>query len=661
MRIPIQAKLLAAFGAVVGLMVTLGLFAVARLGSDNRHLEKLGSVVVPSTRVVGDISALMNKYRKDQLHYVVAKPSDRPLSAPGSIQGDLNDDLAKLESSIRTYRSSGLVEDATDAGLLEQFDQEFHRYVALTENFKARADAGRTQAAADLIGSGPGDAEWDVLKSIVGTWNDHKVATAAAASAASRMSYRDGVRLILTLLAAALLVAVGIAVLLARKTKRAVRAVGAAASAIAVGDIDQHVTVRGRDELAQMAVDFDSMIGYLRTTVGVAEAIAGGNLDVDIKPRSERDTLGKALAAMTQSLRRAKCDNERLIAQTYNEAHTDALTGLGNRRALMRDLEAQLADACEERELLLSLFDLDGFKEYNDTFGHPTGDALLARMGERLRQALDGHGTAYRMGGDEFCTLARVTPAQADTLVTMAANALSESGEAFSISCSYGLASLPREASTAAEALRLADDRMYEHKDSRVSPSRQTTDVLLRVLGERSPDLPDHVGEVATLAVKTARALGLPDSEVKRIQIAAELHDVGKIAIPETILNKPGPLDDEEWKFMRAHTEIGERIIAAAPSLASAAPLVRSSHERHDGTGYPDGLAGDEIAIGASIIAVCDAFDAMTSTRSYSVAVTADEAVAELRRCAGTQFRSDVVRAFSELVETDTGRLPRAA
>ncbi|MFL5831766.1 MAG: diguanylate cyclase domain-containing protein [Solirubrobacteraceae bacterium] len=661
MRIPIQAKLLAAFGAVVGLMVTLGLFAVARLGSDNRHLRTLGSVVVPSTRVVGDISAQMNRYRKDQFHYVVARPADRPLSAPGSIQGDLNDDLAKIATALSTYRSSGLVEDATDRRLLQQFDTEFHRYVQLSAPFTSLADAGRTQAAANVIGTGAGDAEWDALKSTVAAWEDHKVATARAASTASRTSYHDGVRLILTLLAAALLAAVVIAVLLARKTTRAVRAVGAAATAIAKGDIDQHVAVRGRDELAQMAVDFDSMIDYLRTTVGVAQAIAGGNLDVDITPRSDHDTLGHALAAMTESLRHAKEDNERLMAQTYSEAHTDALTGLGNRRALMRDLEAQLADHRDKRELVLALFDLDGFKEYNDTFGHPTGDALLGRMGERLRHALQHHGSAYRMGGDEFCTLARVAPAQADDVVARAAAALSESGEAFSIGCSYGVARLPNEASTSAEALRVADDRMYEHKDSRVSPSRQTTDVLLRVLGERSPDLPDHVGEVATLAVKTARLLGLPDSEVKRIRIAAELHDIGKIAIPETILNKPGPLDDEEWNFMRSHTEIGERIIAAAPSLASSAPLVRSSHERHDGTGYPDRLAGDQIAIGASIIAVCDAFDAMTSTRSYSAAVTIAEAVAELKRCSGTQFRPGVVVAFSQLIEQPAGELDQAA
>jgi CHASE3 domain sensor protein len=226
MRIPIQAKLLAAFGAVVGLMVTLGLFAVARLDSDNRHLRELGSVVVPSTRVVGDVSALVNTYRKDQLHYVMATPADRALGAPGSIQGDINGDLLKLDAALGTYRRSGLVEDATDGQLLNEFDRAFRRYETLTAAFKPLADAGSSQAAANVIGTGAGDAQWDALKSIARAWEDHKVATARAASRASHTSDRNGVRLILILLAVALFVAVLIAVLMARKTKRAVRAVG---------------------------------------------------------------------------------------------------------------------------------------------------------------------------------------------------------------------------------------------------------------------------------------------------------------------------------------------------------------------------------------------------------------------------------------------------
>ena len=148
-----------------------------------------------------------------------------------------------------------------------------------------------------------------------------------------------------------------------------------------------------------------------------------------------------------------------------------------------------------------------------------------------------------------------------------------------------------------------------------------------------------------------AERLGLPAHEVKLHPLAAELHDVGKTAIPDAILNKPGPLDDDEWEFMRRHTVIGERIILAAPSLAPTAELVRSSHERFDGTGYPDALRGEEIPLGASIIAVCDAFDAMVSERPYRDAMSPADALVELRRCAGTQFDPGVVEAFCAVAE----------
>jgi HD-GYP domain-containing protein (c-di-GMP phosphodiesterase class II) len=137
---------------------------------------------------------------------------------------------------------------------------------------------------------------------------------------------------------------------------------------------------------------------------------------------------------------------------------------------------------------------------------------------------------------------------------------------------------------------------------------------------------------------------------VKRVGLAAELHDIGKAAVPDEILDKPGPLDDREWEFMHRHTVIGERILLAAPSLAPAAALVRSSHERFDGAGYPDHLRGEAIPLGSSIIAVCDAYDAMISERPYRLAMTPEDALVELESCAGTQFDPDVVTAFSRVI-----------
>jgi diguanylate cyclase (GGDEF)-like protein len=332
-------------------------------------------------------------------------------------------------------------------------------------------------------------------------------------------------------------------------------------------------------------------------------------------------------------------------------AETDALTGLGNRRALLADLDRRLARAAAEPAALM-IFDLNGFKGYNDTYGHPAGDALLARLGHALVHAVGPAARAYRLGGDEFCVLgAGAARAQLEAAATAA---LSEQGEGFSVTAACGLVVIPDEASDASEAMRLADQRMYARKlGSRPGPDRQSKDVLVRVLAERHPDLGGRLAGIARLAEGVARHLGLPESEVAVIRNAADLHDVGKLAIPDSILDKPGPLDEEEWAFVRRHPLVGERIIAVAPALAPAARLVRSSHERVDGGGYPDGLAGGEIPLGSRIIAVCDAFHAMLADRPYSRAVTAAEALAELRRCAGSQFDPRVVEAIVRVLAED--------
>jgi diguanylate cyclase (GGDEF)-like protein/PAS domain S-box-containing protein len=335
---------------------------------------------------------------------------------------------------------------------------------------------------------------------------------------------------------------------------------------------------------------------------------------------------------------------------TYQALH-DPLTGLANRRRLLADLEQGIADATAAHPLLLALFDLDGFKTYNDTFGHPAGDALLTRLARRLERALGDGAAAYRVGGDEFCVLC---PAgDPHELPQRAAEALAEQGESFSVTASWGAVLLPLEARTATEALREADRRMYARKnsDSRSSAGRQSADVLLRILSERSPALGVHLDEVTALCDAIAQRMGMPEPDRSPLLQAASLHDVGKAAIPDEILDKPGPLNDEEWAFMRRHTLIGERILSAAPALSRAAKLVRWSHERFDGKGYPDKLAGRDIPLASRIIAVCDAYDAMVSERPYKVPAEPSAARAELRRCAGRQFDPDVVDVFCAVLE----------
>jgi two-component system cell cycle response regulator len=359
-------------------------------------------------------------------------------------------------------------------------------------------------------------------------------------------------------------------------------------------------------------------------------------------------------------------ENVAMLRASRDEAMTDALTGLGNRRALSAAIDdmGNVAEGAEPAERLagetsfvLALFDLDGFKHYNDTFGHPAGDALLVRLGGNLAACLAGRGSAFRMGGDEFCVLIEPGSDEPEQLVRSAAAALSEAGDGFSIGCSYGSILLPDEATDPAEALRIADQRMYAQKHAgRMSAGRQSKDVLLRALTERSPDLGGHLSSVAELAERTARRLGLPAEEVERIRHAGELHDAGKVAIPEAILAKPGPLTADEWAFVRRHPLIGERIVRSAPSLSRVAELVRSTHERFDGAGYPDRLRADAIPLGSRIVAVCDAFDAMTSGRPYAAARTPPEALDELRRCAGTQFDPAVVETFRAVVAEHTLR-----
>jgi diguanylate cyclase (GGDEF)-like protein len=330
----------------------------------------------------------------------------------------------------------------------------------------------------------------------------------------------------------------------------------------------------------------------------------------------------------------------------------DPLTGLGNRRRLMADLDERMATATPERPLLLAVFDLDGFKAYNDTYGHSTGDELLKRLGEKLAATMAGRGQSYRMGGDEFCVLSSLPSHEAPEIVDCGSQALSDRGHGFRVGASCGWVLLPDERGTdPSSALRIADRRMYADKNlARASAGRQTVDVLLKVLSERSADLGTHLHDVTGMCRAVAERLELGVEELGPLLQAASLHDIGKAAIPDSILDKPGPLNAEEWNFMRTHTVIGERILNAAPALTAAASMVRSSHERWDGSGYPDGLAGQAIPLGSRIIAVCDSYDAMVSPRPYRSRMSVEVALEELRRCAGGQFDPRVVDAFCSMV-----------
>lgn len=342
-------------------------------------------------------------------------------------------------------------------------------------------------------------------------------------------------------------------------------------------------------------------------------------------------------------------EKESVLSQIRWQAVTDSLTGLGNRRSLVDDLKAALSSGASSEPRMLAIFDLEGFKRYNDTFGHPAGDALLERLGHKLNEAVGERGRAYRLGGDEFCVLASAATSPA-ALLDAAVAALSEDGDSFSVTTSFGAVFVPDEASEPSEALRLADQRLYAQKYSSELTRHRPHEVLLQALSEREPRLLEHSRDVASLSIDVGRRLDLPDEGLTVLRIAAELHDVGKLAIPDTILAKEEPLTPLERRFIEQHPVVGQRIVSATPALQTVGRIVRASHERWDGTGYVDGLTGEEIPIEARIIAVCDAFTAMTTERPYGRTLSVDEALAELRRCSGSQFDPGVVAAFEQSV-----------
>ena len=327
------------------------------------------------------------------------------------------------------------------------------------------------------------------------------------------------------------------------------------------------------------------------------------------------------------------------VTQAADEMQVDHVTGLPTHDRLVADLRRELEGGSE---VTLYLFSLDGFKDYNDAYGDVCGDALLGWLGRKLRDAVGSYGGAYRMRGGSFALLAAGSERFANSLCASAASALSENGDGFQISCDVGSARLPGEVAHPREALELAARRASQAAGERhvKSGRRAPSDAIeaLRLVRSRQ--------DVAALATAIARRLDVPEAEIGQIENAMHLCDVGNVAVPRAVLSYPGKITGPEWEFILLHTVVGARLIAGPLGLEPVAPLVRYSHERWDGAGYPDGLAGEAIPLGSRIVFVCSAFDDMTSDRPHHEALEPADALAQLERGAGSQFDPAVVAAF---------------
>ena len=352
-------------------------------------------------------------------------------------------------------------------------------------------------------------------------------------------------------------------------------------------------------------------------------------------------------------------------------ALTDPLTGLGNHRSFHERLQRELTAAEQEHGMLsVCLVDIDDFKQVNDRFGHPAGDVVLGQVASRLRQG----GESFRLGGDEFAVL---LPGLDDRSAVAVANSIVERigalvlDEIGSVTVSAGVATYPVQGVARDELIRLADSALYWAKEDGKNQARTYEPVKLDVVAlEALSEEPDrsaryraaaslakavdardaytgsHSERVGELAARIARRLGIDEPQVELTRLAARLHDLGKLAIPEEILRKPAELNETERLVLERHPQIGHRMLESL-GVDPIADWVLHHHERWDGSGYPNGLTGDEIPLGARIIFVADAFDAMTSQRVYRKPLSETEALAELRRCSGTQFDPEIVRAFS--------------
>jgi diguanylate cyclase (GGDEF)-like protein len=432
-----------------------------------------------------------------------------------------------------------------------------------------------------------------------------------------------------------------------------------------------------------VAVRLPIACGVAGLVLGVAGAALGGS------SRSGSLVLAGALVLLAVALVgvvRTRAGAARALADAERRSRTDPLTELFNRRHAMEAIEHELARGARDgRGIGLLMVDIDHFKRINDAHGHSVGDAVLVEVARRLRAGVREWDLVARIGGEEFCVIAPAMASEAaaaelgdqlrqaicDRAVTVT------EGLALPVTISVGVTHARAADGSAERAVDCADRAVYAAKRRGRNRLCRYSDLDDGELGGEEPeclhvaealartsDMREgvplrHSREVGELSAAVARRLGLSEDEVLRALLGGWLHDIGKVAVPDDILAKPGALTESEWNVMRRHPAVGEELLRNLPELWLGRAAVRHHHERYDGGGYPDGLAGERIPIEARIVSAVDAFAAMTAERPHQRRRDRSAAIAELRRCAGTQLDPVVVAAVvAELEAADAAAQP---
>ncbi|MFL5670126.1 MAG: diguanylate cyclase [Chloroflexota bacterium] len=415
--------------------------------------------------------------------------------------------------------------------------------------------------------------------------------------------------------------------------------------------------------------------------VTAAERIAAGDYTIEVP-----DTGGGLDGRFATAVNAISAS----LADTYDRATIDKLTGVANRQALLADLFAEVERASRyERALCVAFLDIDHFKAVNDTYGHAAGDMVLRGVAQTVADNLRTSDVIGRYGGEEFMLILTETTVEEGATLSEKLRKLVErlrfsveGNPALSVTISIGIVGGSGQQLRMENLVRDADAAMYSAKslgrnqtyifeepdeDARVPRApisnqgraraieigRRARDAATDILTSYISPLPHYRGQpsalIASIVVQMARRLELPDNEIDRIRVAALLHDVGKVAVPEEILDKPAPLSSAEWRTVVQHPRIGQVILEHAAALREAVPIILHHHERFAGHGYPYGLRANEIPLGARIVAIADAYDAMTHDRPYKRAMSHDAAIIELKQHAGTQFDPELVTLFCDL------------